>query len=124
MARIHLRHRQFEGLAYGGAGEIQFGLKGGFVPYEWIGDDENPLVTALLAADPEVEIVRPAGPAQVFVCPLDDEEFTTRGALKEHNKTAHPAPKAEKPPKPLAGAAKAAAERKAAKAAAAAAPEA
>lgn len=84
MTRIHLKHRLYEGLAYGGAGEVQFGLKGGFLPGEYIGDDADPAVQALLANDPDVEIVRPDGPKQVFVA-TDGQEFSTKAALLHHH---------------------------------------
>lgn len=115
MAKIRLRHKQYEGLSYGPNNEIQFGLRGGAGPFEALVDEDDPLVTALLAEDSNVEIVQPKGQAdKIYVCPIDSGQFLTLAGFKVHQAAAH---KKDKAPRPLFGAAKAAAE-KAAKAAA------
>lgn len=90
MAQVHLRHRQYEGLVFGPHGDIAdniaFGVKGGNLPGEWVGDDSHPLYKALWDAEgPNLEVVDDTGPARVYVSPLDPErEFKSRPALLSH----------------------------------------
>lgn len=85
MAKITLQHPRYEGFVFGQNNEIRFGLRGGFAPGYAIVDEDDPLVTALLEAEPEVVVVQPAGPTQVFLCQTHpDKEFRTKNALLAH----------------------------------------
>lgn len=85
MARIHLRHRESEGLQYGPNGEIKFGVRGGFAPGEFIGDDDDPLVQAVMAAEPVDVVHEPGEKAVVYVCSEhSDREFLSKNALASH----------------------------------------
>ena len=87
MGKIKLFHPRYDSLSFGQNNEIQFGLKGGFEPGHVIVDEDDPLVTLLLQLEPDVVVVQPEGPTQVFLCPLPahaDKEFKTRHALLAH----------------------------------------
>jgi len=86
MAQIKLHHRLYEGLAYGPNNEIQFGPKGGAAPGYALVDEDDPMVSALLAEDADVEVVRDNGaPAQIFMCAEHpDREFKTKAGLLAH----------------------------------------
>lgn len=95
MAKIHLRHPEWEGLVFGdGPDAIKFGLRGGFKPGDAYVDEDHPLLPALLERHPAILIVQPdAGPAKTWLCPIHlDREFKTRSALISHLRAGdHPA---------------------------------
>ena len=90
MAQITLHHTQFEGLTFGPDSNIQFGIKGGFEPGYWIGDEEHPLLPDLFAQEgPFLEVVTTAPVPKVYVSPIDPErEFKSKQALMAHIRAA------------------------------------
>lgn len=90
MAKITLHHKHFDGLQYGPEGEIQFGIKGGFEPGYWIGDEDYPLLADLLASEgDDIEVVTEKDVAKVYVSPIDPErEFKSKPALVAHVRAA------------------------------------
>ncbi len=89
MTQIRLYHPKYEGFCFGPNDEIKFGLRAGNEPHFAVVDDEDPLVDALLKAEPEVRVWEPAGPSTVFVCPFHpDQTFSTKAAMARHMRSA------------------------------------
>jgi hypothetical protein len=86
--KIKLHHKEAEGLVFGPESEIKFGIRGGFEPGFTVVDEDDPLLPLLLATE-DVEVVNEAGPARVYVSPLDpDKEFKSKAALMSHIRSA------------------------------------
>ena len=86
MGKIFIKHRLYEGLAYGPNGEIQFGVKAGQVPGVAFVDEDDPMVHALMESDADVSVVvADGGRETVFICSSHpDREFATKSALMAH----------------------------------------
>ena len=86
MGKIFIKHRLYEGLAYGPNGEIQFGVKAGQAPGIAFVDEDDPMVHALMESDADVSVVvADGGRETVFICSSHpDREFATKSALNAH----------------------------------------
>ena len=52
---------------------------------------DHPLLPALLKSYPGIKVMEPGEePGRTYVCDLDDTEWTTKRALTNHRKAAHP----------------------------------
>lgn len=85
MTVVKLRHKESDGLTFGPNGELQFGIKGGFLPGELEVDTDHPLYARLWELEGGFLEEVGKGPAKVYVDPLgSDTEFPSRQALLAH----------------------------------------